>query len=238
MCPLRLSANKIRQKEIANFRQEYVDKVLEDGNSNKSFYAAAKALFAPGGTQRWCVADLFPRASPGQVCDNVLGYFSGIGGALVPPPPEVPRKEASLPKFMPTRTTTILKKAKKTDSKGNGDPMAHLVTALLYHLPASSTRLISPRPGQEIEVPYHDSQEHKSVDLSECRNISCTSMFSEVMENQLLEQLKEELWVDKEQNGGLKGCGVEHMLTELWEEVLTAMEVDQCAGVLLGIDFK
>ena len=26
------------QKEIANFRQEYVDKVLEDGNSGKSFY--------------------------------------------------------------------------------------------------------------------------------------------------------------------------------------------------------
>ena len=37
--PLWWSTDKIMQKEIANSRQEYIDKVLKDGNSGKSFYA-------------------------------------------------------------------------------------------------------------------------------------------------------------------------------------------------------
>ena len=74
--------------------------------------------------------------------------------------------------------------------------------------------------------------------LGECRNISCTSVFSKVLENQLLAKLRAELDPDNEQYGGIKGCGAEHLLIDLWEEVLSSMEVGKCAGVLLGVDFE
>ena len=74
------ATDHIMQALIAESRQEFVDKALEDGNSGKPFYAAAKALALPGGTQSWSVSDLFPGSSPGEICDTVLGYFSGVGG--------------------------------------------------------------------------------------------------------------------------------------------------------------
>ena len=36
----------------------------------------------------------------------------------------------------------------------------------------------------------------------------------------------------------MKGCGAEHLLVELWDEVHSAMEKGQCAGILLGVDFE
>ena len=74
--------------------------------------------------------------------------------------------------------------------------------------------------------------------LAECRNISCTSVFSKVLENQLLAKLRAELDPDSEQYGGVKECGAENMLVNLWEEVLSSMEGGRCAGVLLGVDFE
>ena len=43
------------------------------------------------------------------------------------------------------------------------------------------------------------------IDLSECYNISCTSLFSKILENQLLAKLRTELDPDSDQYGGLRG---------------------------------
>lgn len=75
------------------------------------------------------------------------------------------------------------------------------------------------------------------ADLSECHNISCTSIFSKVLEGQVLGQLRGELCPDPDQYGGVPKCGIEHMLVDLWEKIMATFEGGDKA-VLLGVDYE
>ena len=76
------------------------------------------------------------------------------------------------------------------------------------------------------------------ADLSECRNISCTSIFSKILEGEVLCQLRTELRPDPDQYGGIRKCSVEHMLVDLWEDILSVLEGGTHASVLLGVDYE
>ena len=78
----------------------------------------------------------------------------------------------------------------------------------------------------------------KPASLRECRNISCMSVFSKILEGQVLLKLRSELLPDQNQYGGKPKCGVEHMLVDLWEKVLCSLEGGANAAVLLGIDYE
>ena len=54
----------------------------------------------------------------------------------------------------------------------------------------------------------------------------------------MLLQLRGELDPDGTQYGGIPKYGVEHMLLDLWEEVLEGMEGGRNAAILLGIDYE
>ena len=126
-----------------------------------------------------------------------------------------------------------------------GDPLPHLVREFPASFAVPLTDIFN-EVNRTSKWPKSWKTEHLTIipknpnpaDLSECRNISCTSLFSKVLENQLLQQLRNELSSDGEIYGGIKKCGAEHRLIDLWEEVLAAMEGGKSAGVLLGIDFE
>ena len=69
------------------------------------------------------------------------------------------------------------------------------------------------------------------------RNISCTALVSKVMESYLLEWLKEEVTIKRNQYGGVKGSSVEHLLCGIWHEVGTNLEDHRAATVLTAIDY-
>ena len=235
------------QEEIRASREDFINQTLEDGNAGKSFYAAAKKLSAPGDKSQWSVSDLFVGSSPSQICDNVLDYFGNIAASAddAEPPQLVHRCEAGLPEFTPADMVKLLKASKKTNSRVLGDPLPHLVR-LYPDAFAVAVADIFNKVNRSSEWPTTWKREHLTVipkfanpgSLGECRNISCTSVFSKVLENQLLAKLRAELDPDNEQYGGIKGCGAEHLLIDLWEEVLSSMEGGKCAGVLLGVDFE
>ena len=145
--------DRVMQGLIAESRQEFVDKALEDGNSGKSFYAAAKSLATPGSAQSWTVADLFPGSSPGEVCDNVLEYFSGIGGRPLRRVPALPRVQAGLPTYTESGVTEMLRKGKKQTPESRVIPSptwSEVVRrALLPHLPTSTMRSMPPPHGRK-----------------------------------------------------------------------------------------
>ena len=82
------------------------------------------------------------------------------------------------------------------------------------------------------------TQRTHSPDLTECRNISCTSIFSKIFEGEVLLKLCAKLTPDPHKYGGAPKCGTEHMLVELWEKILTALEGGKGAKILLGVDYK
>ena len=139
----------------------------------------------------------------------------------------------------------MLKKSKKTDSRVKGDPLPHLVRECSEGFAAPLADIFN-EINRTSEWPKTWKTEYLTIipknpnpgDLSEYRNISCTALFSKVMENQLLQQLRRELRVDPEQFGGSKGCGAEHLLAELWDRVHATLEGGQHVAVLLGVDFE
>lgn len=74
------------------------------------------------------------------------------------------------------------------------------------------------------------------MDLSECRNNSCTSISSKILEGEVLAKLRSELAPHPHQFGGVPKCGTKHMLIGLWDRILDTLEGGKSAAVLLGVD--
>ena len=74
--------------------------------------------------------------------------------------------------------------------------------------------------------------------LSELRNLSCTPLFSKVLESFLLSRLKDEIKLSVNQYGGIKGCSTDHFLIDTWNTILNSLDDGVSAANLISVDFK
>ena len=74
--------------------------------------------------------------------------------------------------------------------------------------------------------------------MAELRNLSCTPLFSKILESSVLSRLKEEVTLSERQFGGIKGCSTEHFLLETWNQIMEALEGGDTAANLVSIDFE
>ena len=237
--------SKDLEKEVRESKEAFVEDAISKGNNGKSFYAAVKKLSGPGGTSNWSVTELFPGETSEAICDKVIQYFTSVGGTQEGDPvPYGPEPPVDI-RFTVSDVAEMLRALKKKDSHVEGDPLPHLVRAMpeLFAVPMAT---IFNKACYTGTWPEKWKIEHITVipkvknpgSLSETRNISCTSLMSKVLEGALLQVLRSELEPDPDQYGGIKACGAEHMLINIWDAVLTAMDGGDEAAVLLGIDFQ
>ena len=73
--------------------------------------------------------------------------------------------------------------------------------------------------------------------LGDLRNISCTMLASKIYESFDLNWLGTEVSCKKNQYGGVKGCGVGHLLVEIWNEVCTNLEDARAATLVTAVDY-
>ena len=85
-----------------------------------------------------------------------------------------------------------------------------------------------------IVIPKSESPES----LNDLRNLSCTPLFSKVMEFFVLERLKEETKLKANQFGGRKGSGCEHYIIKLLTDIHEALDQKDTACNVLAVDFK
>ena len=216
-------ANRALQTTLEESRNLFVDTLLEDGSNGKSFYSA---------TPPWTVSDLYVGVDPSKMCDDILKFYSNISSAAAEPMPDVPRTDGGLGDFSIERTTDLLWAAKKkSNSRVEGDPLAHLVR--LYPTAfAEPVSIIYNEINRGGNWPAKWKTEHLTIipkvpnpsELAECRNISCTSIFSKILEGVVLKKLRAELEPDPAQYLGIPKCGAEHMLVDIWDRVMAAME--------------
>ena len=239
------TTNVVLQNAIAESKETYVERLLEDCGNSRSFYAATKRLASVTSCREWKVGSLFPGKSTDQVGKEVLDYFGRISTAEAAPMPEVPRVPGGLSAFSKASVTKILKDSKKLDSMVEGDPLPHLVRRFPEAFAGHVCDIFNEK-NESVVWPSAWKTEHLTIipkvpnpaSLSECRHISCSSIFSKILEGQVLHKLRQELVPDHNQYGGKPKCGVEHLLVDLWESVLNAMEGGSSAAVLLGIDYE
>ena len=238
-------ADERLQEEVRVKKQEFVESLID--MPDKNYYAAVQKLAGPNGKCQWSVTDLFPGDSPEVAGDKILDYFASVGGDEAPSRVQLPDgvRDAGLGIFDGARVLSILKSHKKTVSSVEGDPMPHLVQKF-PDLFAAPVAMIFNAVNRSVKWPTNWKREHLTIipkssrpsSLAECRNISCTSLLSKVLENVLLERLLTELDPDLRQFGGVKKCGAEHLLIELWDRVLEALDGGDKAACLLGVDFE
>ena len=233
------------EKEVRDSKESFVDDAVAKGGNGRNFYSAVKKLSGPGAPGEWSVRELFPGRPDGEVCGEVIDYFSSVGGReRGAPMPAVHHSPLGL-HFSPEDILKRLRDMKKKDSYVSGDPLPH-VMRLMPELFAKPVATIFNKACDSSIWPANWKTEYITVipkvknpsSLSETRNISCTALLSKVLEGALLEQLRDELQPDASQYGGLKACGAEHMLVDLWESALEALENGTDAVLMLGIDFQ
>ena len=145
---------------------------------------------------------------------------------------------------MPHEVSAKLKAAKKSNSTVPGDIFPKMVNDLSDFIAVpltkiyNTTRLTHRWPLQwKIEYTTVIPKTNSPTSLAECRNLSCTPLFSKVLEKIMVDQIAEELSLDRIQYGGIRGSGTEHFLMDTWENLLYAME-EKCSSVsMISLDY-
>ena len=233
------------QVSLSEARSGFVERMLEDGNMGRSFYSTAKKMSSAAPTPQWSVMDLFPGQDPDSVGKEVLEFYGNISHRSAEPMPELATRHGGLEEFTVEKTVELLRQMKKTESRVEGDPLPHLARKYpeAFAVPVAAIFNEINRSGS---WPIKWKTEHLTIipkvpnpgSLSECRNISCTSAFSKVLEGVVLLKLRSELSQDRGQYGGTPKCGAEHMLVDMWERIMEALEGGKNAAILLGVDYE
>ena len=115
----------------------------------------------------------------------MLGYFGGVSPGPAPKLDGIERVRGGMPEFSIARTEPLLKAVKKSDLRIDCDPLPHLVRchpgAFAHPIAAIYNRINSTGTWPDKWKTEHLTIIPKNpppADLSECRNISCNSIFS------------------------------------------------------------
>ena len=74
--------------------------------------------------------------------------------------------------------------------------------------------------------------------LFQCRNLSCTPFFLKIFERFVFARLNNETKLSDSQFDGRKNCGVDHMIIDMWESILTDLDKGATASSLVNPDFE
>ena len=93
------ATDEMLQDAIADSKEAFVERLLEDGGSGKSFYGATKRLSSACAAKSWEVTDLFACKPPGEIGVKILEYFGRIATPEAPPMENIKRVPGGLPVF-------------------------------------------------------------------------------------------------------------------------------------------
>ena len=187
--------------------------------------------------------DLFPGKTAAEAGNETAAYFTRISDQFEPI-----EEGSAMPAFRrPMTVRQVAEKlaaAKKPNSSVKGDVLPRLMKEFHQVFAPAVTTIFNAvfqtnrwPAAWKVETTVVIPKTGCPESLAECRNISCTSFLSKVLESVLLEDLRSEIPVDPLQYGGIKGSSVDHLLVDLYDEVLSSLEGGNPA-VVLGVDFE
>ena len=232
-------------------QEKYLKKIRDDLSLTKNtrhFFKAVQALTEndPCGPKTWSINDMFPGENDEAIAEKVAGFFNkisqeyeplerqdlqpGISGHLCPQIHEIASR---------------LHYFRKPKSRVRGDIFPELakkysdILAIPLHYIFSKAFTSGEWPAiWQTETVTVIPKVSNPTKLAQLRNLSCTPLFSKLMESFVLEKLKMEVKLSESQFGGIKGSGVDNFLIETWDEVLKSLEDRRASVTLASIDFE
>ena len=223
---------------------EDLKKDLKAGGKTKGYHRTVKRFSTKEAPNPWDVREMLPDKTDDERCEVIAEYFNKISGEFVPlPAPHYSDVTGTPPEAY--QIAARLKSMKKPKSQVQGDLPPDLATeyADILAIPLSHIytqiyeSLVWPELWKRETVTVIPKNSAPSS-LSELRNLSCTPLFSKLLESYILDDLKEETSLSTDQYGGIKGSGPDHFLTMTWQEIMDNLDAEDGAAVsLISIDF-
>lgn len=236
------------QHEIYLGKKSYVRKAKSHMMSTKNsgaFFKMVNCLKTKEKPKPWNVMQLFPGEDAQTVADRCVDFFSEISNEYPSLPEPAPPAHGSDWELLLHEVALKLRHCKKPKSKVEGDIEPKLVTdhadllavplLCIYNKILSSWQWPIKWKTETVKI-----IPKKSIpsSLKDVRNISCTPLFSKVLEQFVLTRLRGEMSLSANQFGGLKGVAIDHFLCETWHEILDHLEDSEAATSLISVDFS
>ena len=226
-------------------KSEFLQKVEMIGKNSKKFFQAVNKLKHREAPAPWSILEMFPGESEKDIAETVASFFNAISQEYEPIGPPSPGNAAMFRNIEPYEISARLKKMKKPKSRLRGDIDPRLNVkycdvlafplAYMYNLISSTGKWPDLWKLENVTVIPKNSCPSS---LSELRNLSCTPLYSKLLESFVLEEIKKEVKLSNSQYGGMRGCGVDHFLVETWHQILSSNDDNRAGTNLVSIDFE
>ena len=235
------------QVEIGDNRRRHIEKVkkrvLEDRNP-RAYHAAINIMKNKNPIPKWTPSELFPGETDLQVAERCAVFFNSISSEfeqIEPPRPPENKLQPPLVYEVSGRLKSIRKP--RSQVPGDLDPrvvnhVADILAIPLQKIYAEVFRTCCWPERWKRETVTIIPKTTSPLTLGETRNLSCTPLFSKLLESFLLEKLRRDIKLNSTQFGGIKGLGVDHFLVETWDEILRAVDGGGKAVNLMSVDFQ
>ena len=228
--------NKFYDRQVANMKQP-----------GGVPFKAIKKLKDAESPSSWELGNLFPQMNTSETLEKTADYFSAISQEFRPlSKDDLPRSaDRDLGMLDVNYVAERMKNMKKPNSYVSIDAPPEVVnlcteslaTALtpVYNLIRCSDWWPVAWKCEEVSVIPKTSN---PLSLDQTRNISCTSIFSKLAEEFMMEELHKEVKLDARQFGGRRRCVTEHLLAELLSDIMMGLEDNRSCVTLISLDYS
>ena len=232
--------NRHITKLIKKRKRNYYDfhgLAMTDPKESLKFFKNVRAFKDREKPEIWDVRTLWPGKEDKEIANTLADYFNKIDSEFSP-------LEECPATFEPFQVSGRLKSFKKPKSRIGGDLFPILVNQFhdilaipLCEIYNTITRTKEWPESWKIEYVSVIPKTNNPKEVEQLRNISYTLLVSKVYESFLLDWASEEVKLQDNQFGGVKGCSTAHYLINLWQEILSNADDNRSATVLTAVDF-
>ena len=237
-------SDRVLHESRLDFFNKVKERMLESRNSRDYFQAIKRLGDGDQTNHQWKINDLYPGKSDGEIASEVAEFFNRISREYEP---LLPQDSNAASHLCPAAHEIAgrLKSFRKPRSRVSGDVFPQIATDYADLL-AQPLHLIFNKCFTSGSWPSLWKTETVSVipkvtrpsGPGQLRNLSCTPLFSKLMEAFILDRLKTEAPLGNCQYGGIKGSSVDHFLVESWDSILQALEDPNAAVSVASLDFE
>ena len=238
--------NKLKEEGISLKKRDQrarIERTKKD-TTTKNFFKAAAEFSHVETAPRWEIGAMFPGESDEKIAEITSNFFNRISKEYEP----VGKPEKKQQRFFLSvhDVSAGLRNIKKPKGVLPGDVPPKALTSEICDILAIPLTYIYNLILREFDWPQQWKKEQvilipkkpRPKQCSELRNLSCTPLFSKLLEKFLLVELRKYAEMSSSQYGGIKKCGVDHFLIDSWNDILTHLDSPHAAATLVSIDFE
>ena len=237
-------------KEIQDRKKVYMNNQKEhllSDDASRNFFKHVKNFSRYEKPPQFDVWDMLPVKTDQEAAEVLADYFITVSREFDPlEPSDIPVEKPLGGRVLACQEVSArLKKMRKPKSMVPGDIYPKLVSQFSDFLAIPLTAIYNDILSTYV-WPTCWRKEFITVipkkpapqELGDLRNISCTMSASKVFESFVLDSVKAEVKLRRNQYGGVRGLSTDSLLVQLWQETLENLEDYRAGTIITYVDYS